>query len=498
MDWLQSAAAGELADAQYELGRLHIHGNQKLGVEKNIQKARQWWEKAAGNDHGGAMKELSWRYAQAADGFPWDLSRAKALHEKIAEGYRLGCYGLPLNHHRSSDRRQRAEEIKALKDDIENDDPETLATLGRQLLRSKNASSQGLKLLEKAALQGDPQIQYEMGAIYLFGRHGIARDLEKGRQWWNRALVQKHVKTMEMVAPAYRNGNFGYAADLLKSRALVELLVEAYRDGRYGVDPDPKKERYWTAELKHFKRLFDMAGGNYLPLDELRKQATAGDLRAQYQLGRQMLIAGAAGERQKGLQWIERAAEGGYAEAQYRLVVYYENQLHIMRDDPSRGVALLKSAAEQNHLRAMSYLALAYEKGRYHLVKDYQQSQYWYGKLLQAYDSGQYLSEVDERFISFQRRRLEMVTKVGQALENRARRYEQATDLERQIMEIEDRYRLEFERAVNGLDRRDGSRRGQKRFREKVDQLRQKYTRQRELEIERIKHQAAEKLRPDL
>jgi TPR repeat protein len=128
------------------------------------------------------------------------------------------------------------------------------------------------------------------------------------------------------------------------------------------VDPDAAKQRYWTAELKYFDRLFEMAGGSYLPIDDLQRQAVAGDLQAQYQLGRQLLIAGPAGERQKGLQWIERAAEGGYAEAQYRL------------------------------------------------AKDYRQSQKWYQKLLQAYESGKYLGDVDDRFISFQRRRLEYVS----------------------------------------------------------------------------------------
>ncbi len=278
----------------------------------------------------------------------------------------------------------------------------------------------------------------------------------------------------------------------MKSKALVELLVEAYRDGDYGVARNAEKERYWTGHLKHFDRLFDMAGGSYLPLDDLRRQATAGDLQAQYQLGRQMLVAGPAGEHQKGLQWIERSAEGGYAEAQYRLVIYYENKIHIMRDNPSRGVALLQAAAEQNHLRAMGTLALAYEKRRYRLVKDYRQSQMWYQKLLQAYDSGQYLGEVDDRFISFQRRRLEYVSKARQYQEDRSRRYEQATALERQIMEIEDRYRLEYQKAVNGLRRRDGSRAGKKQYRARVEQLRQKYIRQRELEIGKIKGEAAE------
>jgi TPR repeat protein len=242
--------------------------------------------------------------------------------------------------------------------------------------------------------------------------------------------------------------------------------------------------------LKHFGRLFEMAGGTYRPLDDLQRQAEAGDVQACYQLGRQLLVAGPAGERRKGLQWVERAAEGGYAEAQYRLVTYYENQVHIVRDNPSRGVALLQAAAEQRHLRAMGTLALAWEKGRYGLAQDFKQAQSWYQKLLQSYESGQYLGEVDEQFIKFQRRRLEYVTRARQYKEDRARRYEQATELERQIMDIEDRYRLKYEKAVNGLNRGHGSPESQKQYRARVEQLRRKYVREREREIEKIIYDA--------
>ena len=487
MDWLQSSAESGFAEAQYELGRLLIHGDRARGIKKNNKEARQWWEKAAANDHGRAMGELAWRYNQAADGFPWDPARATVLLEKMADGYRHGRYGLPQNQQMASSRQQRAQAIHVLEERIARGDPEALATMGRKLLRSPNARAQAVALLEKAAIQGDAQIQYELGHIYLTDRNGTARDLEKGRQWWDRALAQRHVKTMEMVAPAYQNGQFGYPVDLLKSKALVELLVEAYRDGVYGVDRNAQKERYWAGHLKYFDRLFDMAGGRYLPLDDLRRQATVGDLQAQYQLGRQMLVAGPADERKKGLKWIERSAEGGYAEAQYRLVIYYENELHIMRDNPSRGVAFLQAAAAQNHLHAMGTLAMAYEKGRYRLARDYRQSEMWYQKLLRAYDSGQYTGDVDDRFISSQRRRLGYVSKARQHQENRAHRYEQATALERQIMDIEDRYRMEYQKAVNRLKRGDGSREGQKQFQARVEQLRQQYTRQRELEIEKIK-----------
>ena len=269
--------------------------------------------------------------------------------------------------------------------------------------------------------------------------------------------------------------------------------MEAYRDGVYGADRNAQKERYWAGHLKYFDRLFDMAGGRYLPLDDLRRQAAAGDLQAQYQLGRQMLVAGPPGERQKGLQWIERSAEGGYAEAQYRLVTYYENQAHIMRDNPARGVGLLTAAAKQKHLRAMGTLALAWEKGRYGLARNFKQAQSWYQKLLQAYESGHYLGEVDEQFIKFNRRRLEYVTRAHQYQEERARRYEQASDLERQIMDIENRYRRKYEKAVNGLARSDGSPEGDQQYRASIEQMRQKFIRQREQEIEKVKRDAGAK-----
>ena len=59
-------------------------------------------------------------------------------------------------------------------------------------------------------------------------------------------------------------------------------------------------------------------------------------------------------------------------------------------------------------------------------------------------------------------------------------------------MEIEDRYRLRYQKAVNRLSRQDGSSEGQKQHRAQVERLRQKHIRQREQEIEKNKRKAAE------
>jgi hypothetical protein len=57
-------------------------------------------------------------------------------------------------------------------------------------------------------------------------------------------------------------------------------------------------------------------------------------------------------------------------------------------------------------------------------------------------------------------------------------------------MDIEDRYRLKYEKAVNELNRGDGSPESQKHYRARVEQLRRKHVREREREIEKIIYEA--------
>jgi hypothetical protein len=101
--------------------------------------------------------------------------------------------------------------------------------------------------------------------------------------------------------------------------------------------------------------------------------------------------------------------------------------------------------------------------------------------------SGDYLGEVDDRFVAFQRRQLGYAEKALAVQQQREARWEQASPLEREIIAIEDRYRKQYENAVNALDRRDGSRAGKQRFREDVERLRQHYLELRQKEIEALR-----------
>ena len=489
-DWLQKAADNGHADARYALANYMLAGNAPMQIAKDVDQARLLLEAAARDAHYASMEALAWRYEKGYGGFPRDPQRAITLYNRVAAGYAEGLDGLPVNPALAADRRARARSIADTEARLARGDAQAQARVGRELLRQDAAPetiAAGINLLEKAAGQGDPQLQYEFGAIFLFGRHGIETDFPRGRAWWEKALAQKHVETMAQVARAHQNGRFDYPVDLLKSRKLVALLIEAYTSGRYGVEPDPEKALRWRHERQHLDRLVQIAGGDYQPPEDLTVRAETGDTAAQYQLGRQMIVSGPQAFRQKGYQWIRRAAENGYAEAQYRLVTYYERHFGIMRKDPAHGVAFLRAAADQNHLPAMGALALAYEKGRHGLARDHRKAVDWYQRVIEVHASGNYQGEIDARFMPFQRSRLAYARKALEAQKERARRYHEASPLERRIIAVEDSYRREYEKAVNALDRRDGSPEGRRKTRLAIERLRAEYARQRDAEIARLK-----------
>ncbi|MGI9537023.1 MAG: tetratricopeptide repeat protein, partial [Desulfocapsaceae bacterium] len=491
-DWLKAAADNGHAEAQFYLGRAYLSFNPVLKLKRNPEMARSWWEKAAvENGFTRALSELAWRYEKGSDGFPHDAQRAIELYQSLSEDYRDGSNGLKQNPQLAADYLVRAERLIDLEKRVAAGDPQAQTQLGRALLQVANGTTEtrteGIRLLEKAAENGDIELQYELGSIFLYGRHGIAVDLPRGRGWWAKPLEKHHVETMEYVAKAHQDGRFGYPIDLLESKALVSKLAEAYRDGRYGVSADPAEARRWSNELKHLDRLFDLAGGNYQSTTRLQAQAESGDQNAQYQLGRQLLVSGPAKQREQGLQWIERAADGGLAEAQYQLVTFYEHQGGTMRRDPSRGIAMLTAAAEQNHLPAMGALALGFEKGRYGLERNLEKAQEWYKRLLETYAENDYLGEINTRFIPFNRQRLDYVNRALEIEREKVRRYESASPLERQIIGVEERYRRNYQDAVNALPRGDGTSEGKLKFRKEVNKLLEKYNQLRDAEIEKIR-----------
>lgn len=135
----------------------------------------------------------------------------------------------------------------------------------------------------------------------------------------------------------------------------------------------------------------------------------------------------------------------------------------------------------------MDALALALEKGRYGLKRDLENAKEWYQRLLKSYAANNYLGEINERFIPFNRQRLVYINQALETEKEKNRRYKNASPVERQIIDIEERYRQQYQDAVNAMPRGNGTREGKLQFQNEVKNLREKYNRLRDAEIEKIK-----------
>ena len=76
--------------------------------------------------------------------------------------------------------------------------------------------------------------------------------------------------------------------------------------------------------------------------------------------------------------WFRKAAEQGYAEAQYYLGFCYYRGKGVSKDD-NQAVYWYRKATEQGYANAQYALGLCYEFG-YGVSKDYTQAKYWWRK----------------------------------------------------------------------------------------------------------------------
>lgn len=76
--------------------------------------------------------------------------------------------------------------------------------------------------------------------------------------------------------------------------------------------------------------------------------------------------------------WYRKAAEQGYAPAQYTLGAMYEKGLGVTQDYP-QAVSWYRKAAEQEFVLAQFSMGVMYDIGQ-GVAQDYQQAMSWYGK----------------------------------------------------------------------------------------------------------------------
>ncbi len=183
----------------------------------------------------------------------------------------------------------------------------------------------------KAAYQGHPLAQVEVGFMYKYGRAGFLRDPYEAEGWFGRAMWQDSYVAL---------ADFGFV----------------YEYGESGVVRNDWEAERWFREA----------------VISCRKAAARGDLAAQTILGGLYGTGtGAKRDRNLALRLWQDAAARGYAPAQYRLARAY-----WQREDYEAALPWMMRAAQQGLPEAAYYLSVMYQVG-YGIEPDWEQAVVW-------------------------------------------------------------------------------------------------------------------------
>lgn len=189
-----------------------------------------------------------------------------------------------------------------------------------------NTTDDSLENLKKAALSGDKEAQFNVGAMYYKGR-GVEVDKVKAFEWCHKAAVQGHPEAQFNVAAMYDEGD--------------------------GIEVNKAKALEW-----------------------FQKAADQGDAAAQFCVAK-IYNNGEGVEVDKNLAstWLHKSAMQGYAMAEYNLGVMYDVG-GCVEIDKEKSFLWFHKAAKQNHLRAQKRLSKAYQSGS-GVAKDLLLATYW-------------------------------------------------------------------------------------------------------------------------
>lgn len=189
--------------------------------------------------------------------------------------------------------------------------------------------------LKKAALQGDPEAEYQLAWIYL-------KD----------PSISFLKSPIELLRKSAAQGN----TNALKSLALM------YEYGLGGVQSNEEAS-------KLYKKAFN----------DYAKEAKQGNAEAQYNLA-WMYDSGKGIEQseQKAFQWYERSANQGFPPAQLALGIMYENGTGV-EESETKAFQWYEKAAKQNNAEAQIQLAYLYKEGK-GIEKSKEKSLYWQHK----------------------------------------------------------------------------------------------------------------------
>ena len=225
-EYYDKAVTGDV-EAQHALAKCYATADG--GVGRDMSASFDWDLKAARNGNGDAMYAVGCRYAEGIEGvvtqdygeaLRWWRKAAEVgdlsgdAHYKIAECYIYG-WGIGKNEYTASDWFLLSAGRGNLMAQI---------WLGRTAL-DEGRATEGVKWLKKAALQGSPIAQVQLGRAYMDGLDGVKQDNSEALMWFKMAAEQEWPEGLYLLGTMYLIGK-GCAMDTEEAFRLIRLSAE--------------------------------------------------------------------------------------------------------------------------------------------------------------------------------------------------------------------------------------------------------------------------------
>lgn len=98
-----------------------------------------------------------------------------------------------------------------------------LACFTQNAFAQQQLSQDQLQIITEKANQGNPDAQEALGMVYQSGKYGIPQDYFAAKEWYEKAIQQNKVDSMNNLANMYKNGD-GIPQDYTKA---IELYKKA-------------------------------------------------------------------------------------------------------------------------------------------------------------------------------------------------------------------------------------------------------------------------------
>jgi len=369
--WFHQAAELGNAEAQLQLGGCYHYG---FGNTPDYSMAAKYYRLSANQTNFAAMKSLGYLLMNGY-GVQTNEDEAKSWFLRAAKegGSRRAMYNLGVLYCRKyPDTNAMIESFKWLKQSAELGDALAAYHLASFYYRGWGATETNLASYRlwrfKAAYLGSTEAQYRMGVAYRLG-DGVPKDPENSLLWYGKAAAKNHPEALYDLAVHYLEEKTNRASLILANRLMLRAAQMGHREAQL----------QWAKSCWRGDIMLSCEEGK----EWLTRAAEAGWPNAEiclYQLYYYGIQPGKdcpsyPKDKTEAIKWMRRAAEHGNFQMQAMLAVMLIRGLEM---DPNKVEAekLLRSAATHGYAPAQNDLGFAILNGDV-LAKDATEAAQW-------------------------------------------------------------------------------------------------------------------------